>query len=441
MTKVPSKRLSTRAAADDRAPTIDGSTPSIDISGPSVHEALVQGRQAAHPSKSLKASPDAETIGRLAEADPLRSRARHSHPNFGMRTSGRPRAPRRRTAAAALSVVAATIPALAVSLMQPPTANAALVTANSTITRAATSTTTVLATSFPPPAGSILLGWSEDSNIVLAKQVGRPGGIDREYFQAGEVAAMAAYATIAASRGSVPLVSIKPPTNWQAIAAGQSDAWLRDIIGRLNAIGRPVLWTINHEPENDTNGTTQTAASFKAMCERVAAMQPAGSLVKFGPVLMSGKYNPIPTPNASTRLKVTDWVSAKSGQYFGFDAYNHFDPTSGKPWRSVSDTFDWMVNGGQFRTQAPILGLKDVDPNKPIVVAEYGTREDPKDLSRAPKWMREFYKYSLAQHLAGTSWFSSANNVNDGGSTWKLSGARLEAFKTESWYLTSVLMR
>lgn len=295
--------------------------------------------------------------------------------------------------------------------------------------------------SWPPPAGSIYYGASEDSDVVLAGQVGHPLGIDREYFSAGSESSMAAYAAAAAARGSVPLVSIKPPSpiNWRAVAAGKHDAWVRGIIARLTAIGKPVLWSIHHEPENDTNGSTLTAATFKAMNEHVTAMHDPAGLVRFGPILMSGKYNPIPTPNPRVRLKVQDWASATSGHFLGFDAYNHFDPSSGKPWRTVANTVGWIVDGGTFRG-VEILGLGDIAPALPLVWAEYGVREDPATPGRASAWLTEAYDWCLAHDVDAMSYFSSAQNVNDGGGTWKLTGPRLATFDTLIHRPTSLLV-
>jgi hypothetical protein len=268
---------------------------------------------------------------------------------------------------------------------------------------------------FPPKAGTIYWGFSEGPDAPLLNSGVNPG-IDREYFQSGQATAMAAYARVAANRGSVPMVSIKNPGTWQDVANGKYDAWVNDIINQLSTIDGPVLWTIHHEPENDVNGTTQTDATFKAMCIRVTKMNDAkgDKQLFFGPTLMSGKYNPIATPNDSVRLKATDWVSANSGDFFAFDGYNHYDPTSGKKWRSVNDTFSYMV-----------ADLRAIDSSKPIVIAEYGVRDYAGDPTKAPAWITEAYNYGLTNHIAAMSYFSSSQNVNDGGSTWELTGARL----------------
>lgn len=279
---------------------------------------------------------------------------------------------------------------------------------------------------FPPPAGRIYYGASEDTDVVLAGQVGHALGADREYFQSGEVAKMVAYAAAALQRGSLPIVSIKPQGTWADIAAGRSDAWVQTIVSQLAALPGIVLWSIHHEPENDVNGTTMTAATFKAMCQHVNAMSTGNAW--FGPILMSGKYNPIATPDATKRLKVGDWVAPDSGRWFGFDGYNHFDAASGLKWRTVEDTFGWFVGGKTFKG-ALLPGLRDINPNVPIVLCEYGVREDPADPNRASAWLAEAYEWCISHGLAGMSYFSSANNVNDGGSSWKLSGARLAAFK------------
>jgi hypothetical protein len=215
------------------------------------------------------------------------------------------------------------------------------------------------------------------------------------------------------------------------MAAGNGDAWLGSLVDQLKQVPGPVVLSINHEPENDTNGTTQTAATFKAMNEHVTAFiaKRGGANVWFGPILMSSKYNPYLTPRASVRLRATDWVSAKSGRVFMFDAYNHYSPNSGKKWRSVDQTFGPML-----------ASLKAVDATKPVGVAEYGVRENPSAPSAAANWMKEAYSYNLAAGVSFMSYFSSNQNVNDGGTSWTLSGARLDAFTSRLKLTTSVLL-
>lgn len=296
---------------------------------------------------------------------------------------------------------------------------------------------------FPPPSGNIFYGASEAGTPSLAKYSGKNLGIDRAYYQASSWQSMVSYAAGAASRGSVPLVSIKAPADWRTMAGGSQDTWIKNIVNGLAAITGPVCWSIHHEPENDVNGTSMTAATFKAMCGRVAGLHPAPSQsgVWFGPTLMGGKYNQISTPNTSVRQYLKDWVHPACHAGF-FDGYNHWTPGGLAKWRTVPDTFDHMVNGYRDkRTGVTYQGYKQLLPGKPIVIAEYGVRYDSTGTYDAVAWMADAYTYATSQGLAGMSFFSSNQNVNDGGTAWTLDGARRDEFKKLLLRTSSVLTK
>lgn len=296
---------------------------------------------------------------------------------------------------------------------------------------------------FPPSSGNIFYGAHEAGTPSLAKYSGKNLGIDRSYYQASSWQSMVSYAAGAASRGSVPLVSIKAPADWRTMAGGSQDAWIKNIINGLAAIAGPVCWTIHHEPENDVNGTSMTAGTFKAMCGRVAGLHPASSQsgVWFGPTLMGGKYNQISTPNTSVRQYLKDWVHPACHAGF-FDGYNHWTPGGQAKWRTVPDTFDHMVNGYRDkRTGVAYQGYKQLLPGKPIVIAEYGVRYDSTGTYDAVAWMADAYTYATSQGLAGMAFFSSNQNVNDGGTAWTLDGARRDEFKKLLLRTSSVLTK
>jgi len=295
---------------------------------------------------------------------------------------------------------------------------------------------------FPPAGGNIFYGASQGSPATLADYCGKSLGIDREYFQAANWQKMIDYAAAAVGRGSVPLVSTKAPTDWASMADGAADNWAMNIIAGLKDVRGPVLWTIHHEPENDVNGTNMTAASFKAMYGRIAALHPSPSTsgVWFGPTLMGGKYNQLSTPNLARRQFLDDWVHPAAHAGF-FDAYNHWSPGGSARWRSVPQTFDHMVNGyTDRRSGAEYPGYNQVLPGKPIVIAEYGVRYDPTGTYDAVQWMNDAYAYGTANGVAGMSFFSSDRNVNDGGTAWTLDGPRLDAFRQLLRQSTSMLL-
>ena len=64
---------------------------------------------------------------------------------------------------------------------------------------------------------------------------------------------------------------------------------------------------------------------------------------------------------------------------------------------------------------------------RPMVVGEYGCREDPRDPERAVRWMRRAFDYAITNDIICMSYFNSRQNSPDG--TWELDGRRAEVFR------------
>lgn len=96
----------------------------------------------------------------------------------------------------------------------------------------------------------------------------------------------------------------------------------------------------------------------------------------------------------------------------GFDSYNPYTPTNGRPFKTVE------------RTLEP--GLEIQSWGYPTLVGETGIHADPSHPKRAATWLRDEYSYALAHNFLAISYFNSTANSKDGG--WTLTGERLDAF-------------
>ena len=96
---------------------------------------------------------------------------------------------------------------------------------------------------------------------------------------------------------------------------------------------------------------------------------------------------------------------------FGIDVYNPWSPTNGKRWRSFGSKLDEV---------APWIG------QLPVVIGEYGCRDDPRNPGLAADWLRDAVDYARSHHVISMSYYNSDLNTPDG--TWELAGEMESAF-------------
>jgi beta-mannanase len=157
--------------------------------------------------------------------------------------------------------------------------------------------------------------------------------------------------------------------SWADIAAGKQDAAIITAAKQLKALGTPVMLAFQHEPENDTNGTTDTAASYVGAWRRVVTVfrSEGVSNVSFVWIMMASTFSSTGAANAFyPGDSYIDWVAA--------DGYNWAYNQPGQPWRSFQDTFTNFYAWGSAHP-------------KPLMVGETGTMDDPSDPTRKGQWL------------------------------------------------------
>ncbi|HEY9721208.1 MAG TPA: hypothetical protein V6D47_04295 [Oscillatoriaceae cyanobacterium] len=220
-----------------------------------------------------------------------------------------------------------------------------------------------------------LFGSTTPSGVTpqsLQSELGRPLDINHSYYRFDDqVPSAEDKADVAAGR--IPLISFNAitkagaPVSWADIASGKYDARLRQVADGLKALGKPVMFTFNHEPENDQ--VRGTPADYRAAWQHISdifAQEGASNVTKVYVTMgwqpaLSAAYYP---GNA------VDWVAG--------DPYNWAD-TASKPtaaWRSFAQA------AGGFYNWAKTTG-------KPIMIAETGSAEDPSDPNRKAQWITD----------------------------------------------------
>ena len=323
-------------------------------------------------------------------------RAVHIRPRRLSAPPGTPPPHRARAALLGPSVVAlAALGSLVLGLAVPTQAVAAPSPAQA---EAVASTTPALAaatgTEAPPPppdlapAAGVLFGASvargtypltEDAVTAYEQRLGRRLDAHRWYSRWDEPMPPNPVRT-SVDEGRTPVLSIEPRLrdgtrlSWASIARGDHDARIRTQAAAIGGLGVPLFLTFHHEPEfAATHGTpTEFRAAWRHYVEvfRAAGVRN----VVWTWVVTPTVFYAAPATATADQLypgdDVVDWL--------GLDAYNWYGCTTGVPtaWRTMAQI------AAPFREFGRAHG-------KPLMLAEWGSAEDPADPSRKASWLRD----------------------------------------------------
>jgi hypothetical protein len=180
-------------------------------------------------------------------------------------------------------------------------------------------------------------------------------------------------------RGRTPVLSIKPKyrdgrqVTWSAIARGDVDQAIRAQADGLRALGAPLFLSFQHEADLSSNASYGTPAEFVAAWRhyrRVFATRGAGNVAFAWIVTTSTFGTPGRTDTFYPGDDVVDWI--------GLDAFNWFGCSRGQPtsWRSLA------------AITAPFAAWAGAHA-KPLMLAEWGSVEDPAQPGRKATWLRD----------------------------------------------------
>ncbi len=262
-----------------------------------------------------------------------------------------------------------------------------------------------------PPPGSLYYGASVPHGRSLRaweKRLGNRLALHRSYFipDHNEAVQLVHRCRQDLRQGRLPHVSTKPLGTWREVAAGTRDPWLTSMLRPLGELGGPVFLTLHHEPENDAGPPGMRPPDFVAMQQRLIRMaRELAPSVTVVPVLQSWTFDP-----RRDDVDPAAWVVREAAVH-GLDLYNPWSPTNGKTWRSFGSKADEVV--GWF-------------DGAPLVIAEYGCREDPDIPGLAADWLRHAVDYARSHNIVSMSYFNSGVGASDG--TWRLSRRMEKAF-------------
>jgi hypothetical protein len=193
------------------------------------------------------------------------------------------------------------------------------------------------------------------------------------------------------AKNRLPWISTKA-TSWAQLASGADDAELDAFLRNLDATGKPVWLTINHEPENDGGNS----AEWRAMQSHVRARMTAVGTqhVAFMPVLMSYTWK------SQSGRNPTDWYVPGIWDAYGIDHYR--DNVSGD-----------MFTEGNWATLVDFAEARGL----PVALGEWGNRGTD---AQAATEMQAFWDWGFNNNkdILAFCYFDSGLNSPNG--SWEL---------------------
>lgn len=169
------------------------------------------------------------------------------------------------------------------------------------------------------------------------------------------------------------------------ITSGALDGYIDAQAARIKATNTPVFMNFNHEPDDATgvgNGSNNYRAAAGSMAEFVAAWR-----------YLVTRFNSQGATNAVWVWVVGGFQSSDSVyqqlypgdayvDWIGYDPYNFYTCNGHNTWKDFAATVGPFYN----RLEANMLG--STAAAKPRMLAEYGSHDDPANLTRNGDWYR-----------------------------------------------------
>jgi beta-mannanase len=287
----------------------------------------------------------------------------------------------------------------------PPTTTAPSTTKPATTTTRPTATTKPAPAPSPGPGGvsnilapsSGALWGTTQFTYGLESQVGRKFDIVHFYHQWTHAFPTAEERELA-NGGRILLLNWKPPTSsgsWAAVASGQHDAQITTTANRLKSFGKKLFLAFHHEPE-DNVGQYGSASDYARAFRRIHdVFERAGAsnvvwvwnvMGYMGHAHMFGQLYP--------GDQYVDWIA--------FDPYNWYGCKSGAKPQSFAEItkpfYDWTAAN---------------HPGKPLMLGEWGLREQPAGYPSKGAWFRDAIS-TLKASRARIKALVYFNNLHDG---------------------------
>ncbi len=213
----------------------------------------------------------------------------------------------------------------------------------------------------------------------LESRLGRRVDIDHDWVP-WNAAFPRAYHKWTMAAGRIPLIAWGSkrrdgtPVSWASIASGAHDAWIRERADAVKALGRPIMLTYHHEPENDWQ-LHGTAADYVAAWRHVVDVfrNRGATNVVWVWNIMAYTFHPASEQNPNAWYPgdaYVDWIAA--------DGYSWYPCITTTSWRSFKQIFSYFYDWGTAH-------------GKPLMAPEFGVSEDTvtPDPLRKARWFAQ----------------------------------------------------
>lgn len=223
---------------------------------------------------------------------------------------------------------------------------------------------------------------------------------------------------------------LKSGTNvsYQAIADAQPGSALHNNMVRwataIKGYNQPIYLSFNHEPDTSNSQRSGTPSQFIAAYRKFVTVMREQNVTNahFAFTTAVRNYSISPTNNkyAPKYYPGDAWIDA-----IAIDVYNMYcrkkDGTFAYPWRSLESLL------------GPFMTFVATHPGPDLVVAEWGSAEDPSNPNRKAQWItdaRGLFKQPAYERFVAISYWNNLSH-NYAGCDFKVttSTASLDAFK------------
>lgn len=266
-----------------------------------------------------------------------------------------------------------------------------------------------------PGPGMALVGGAVGFNADPSAResfYGRRLGIRRTYFRADQVTQAVSTASSDLTLGRLPWISLKFPTSWANVAAGQADTWALDLADKLAALPGPVWVTLHHEPEGDEGTTAADMQRWVAAQRRMSPFFDRPNVAFW--VIYTGWSQFFGTNPAYHLSNV--WPGDDVGiKGIGIDPYCWYGTADGKPMGDMEA--DYWTRMELFANAHQVAWG----------VAETGYTAAAHTAN--PKWLQQSFDRMLAHGGAAYCYFD-LKDASRPTWTWQLDASRAAAFKS-----------
>jgi hypothetical protein len=218
----------------------------------------------------------------------------------------------------------------------------------------------------------------ETSIKAAETAIGRKYAIDHRYYDWGAVIPTT-YESWTTAHGRIPMVSLcacrfadGSVVPWARIASGKEDAYLKTIAQHFVALNNPAFFVLDAEPETNV-GIRGSAADYRAAWRHVVTLFRTVGAKNVAFVWSTTAYAFRPESGESALAAsmypgdgLVDWVAS--------DPYNF---VNGGNWNSLA-----------FEVDPWYQWARTTHPDKPLMLSEWGSKEDPAQPGRKAAWFR-----------------------------------------------------